>query len=126
MTSRRDIFAGGESCVGKVVTKPESDVVEREDGIYIFCNLPGVSEENVHLEIEDGTLHLHAASGFGQLPCGRVHALEFDDTVYDARMELGDRIEKNGISASLRNGVLHIILPFVHREGPRRIPVTQA
>lgn len=125
MPERKGLFPPADSIVGKVVITPEADVVEREDGMHVYCNVPGVSEESIRLEVEDGVLHLYAETALGTLPSGRVHALEFDDAIYAMHLELGSGIEKHAVSASLRHGVLHIVLPFTPHEGPRRIPVNE-
>ena len=123
---RRSAYLAGSATGGRVVIRPDTDVVERADGVYVYCNLPGVAEEDLRLEVEGEVLHLEARSSFGPLPNGRVHALEFDEALYKGEMRLPDNVEKSGISATLTSGVLTIFLPFVPRAIPRRIPVTPA
>jgi HSP20 family protein len=109
-----------------MLIRPDTDVVERDDGLYVYANLPGVAHDALHLEVEGNVLYLRAETSFGSLPGGRLHALEFDEARYEGEMALPDTVEKKGISAMLAGGVLTVFLPFVQREGPRRIPVIPA
>lgn len=102
--------------------RPTVDIVEREDGLYLYINLPGVKEEDLDLESLGNELVLNAQSAFG-IDCGeRLHNLEFADVRYHDKYPLPDDVDHGRIAAELRNGVLEVYIP--HRaKGPKRIPV---
>ena len=79
----------------------------------------------------------HGACGFGgasknlsmgcvnQKTRGRIHALEFDDMVYEATFPLPEALRGSRMEASLRNGVLTVRFTPRPRSGRRSIPVNQ-
>lgn len=112
------------ACLGaRDVVRPTADILEREDGLYLYLNLPGVKEEDLDLESLGNELTLSAQSSFG-LDCGeRLHNLEFTDVRYHDKYSLPDDVDHGRIAAELRNGVLTVYIPR-RAKGPKRIPIT--
>ena len=107
---------------GLAVVRPTTDVVEREDGYYLYLNLPGVEKHAVEVESQGRDLVIDAVTSYGITKNERLHNLEFTDVRYQARFTLMEDIERSGISAELRNGVLTVIMPRRPRE-PERISI---
>lgn len=101
---------------------PLIDMMEMPEGVRLYCNLPGITADEVSLTVEGEFLYVRAEARFPPIR-GKIHALEFSDTLYEGRILLpaGDigRME-----ASLSNGVLRIFIPFPSRKEAIRIPVT--
>ena len=108
----------------RVTVSPQTDIVERAEGLFIYCNMPGVTEEALRISIEDTTLFIHGETAFGPMPQGRIHALEFDDVVFETRFPVPKTVDHSSIAASLRDGVLELFLPYPPKSVPRRIPVS--
>ncbi len=107
----------------KVIVRPLTDLVENGEGLFVYCNLPGVSHEDLELSVDKGSLLLRGRTRFSCLP-GKVQALEFGDVVYETRLSLPLAVDAPRIEASLRDGVLTVFLPFP-RKGAQRIIVTR-
>lgn len=101
---------------------PLLDLVEREEGFILYCDLPGAESNEIELTFHKGILHIRAAVLLDPVP-GKVHALEMGDTVYEARLRLTASVDTDRITAVLAGGVLRVCLPFPSNSGPTRIPV---
>lgn len=101
---------------------PLMDLVEREEGFILYCNMPGVDCDEIDLTVHKGILRIRAEALFSPPP-GKIHALEMNDTVYEARLRLTAAVDTAAVTAVLSCGVLRVHLPFALKSGPVRIPV---
>lgn len=102
--------------------RPLLDILERRDGFHLYCNLPGVTPEDIFLELDGDVLSLKASARLFPV-AGKVHALEFSDIVYEARLRLPPTVDARRVTADFDNGCLCVTLPFPDAEGRVRIPV---
>ena len=102
---------------------PPVDVIEDATGITLLADLPGVSRDKLHLEIESDTLTIEAET-----------ALETPEGLNSSHTEVGlarfrrvftlsKELDTEKVSAQLSNGVLTLRIPKAERAQPRRIDV---
>lgn len=103
--------------------QPPADFVEREDGFYLYLDMPGVEKEKLILDIENDKLSVQANSNFGLVAGERVHSMEFGEVEYCARFEVSELVDKEKVSAKFENGVLTIYLPKRKEVPPKRIRI---
>lgn len=101
---------------------PLTDIVERSDGLHIYCNIPGAKHKDVDVSVHKGVLRLRAEATLESV-AGRVHALEVCDVVYEAHFQLSAAVDAKTVEARLADGVLRVFLPFAKKTEPVRIPV---
>lgn len=77
------------------VREPLVDLFDEEDHIRVVVELPGVSENNINLEVKGDILKLSADSG---------------DRKYNKEILLPLKIKEDKISSSYKNGILEIKL----------------
>ncbi len=105
------------------VRTPPIDIFETEEGLVLRADLPGVSSENLELQVQDNRLTL-----FGRviedIPEGAVlmHQ-EYNHGDFLRSFILSDDVDHDRISAKLTNGVLEVTLPKVPRAQPRKISI---
>ena len=102
---------------------PASDVIEREHAFHIYMDMPGVSREQLNIEVEGSELFVSAATAHGVGVKERLHSLEFGDVEYSIMFALSDQVDVDKIEASLENGVVEIILPKQTKRQPGRIKI---
>ena len=107
---------------GRAVVRPSMDIIEREDGFYLYLNLPGVEKEDLEVESRGDDLIIDAYTSYTLDESERLHNLEFTDVHYQSKFTLFEDIDRNAISAELRNGVLMVFMPRRGKE-PERIAV---
>lgn len=105
---------------------PPVDVVEDSNGITLYADLPGVSRENLHLQLEAGTLTVDAELSL-QLPEGLQSShTEVGLGRFRRTFTLSKELDTERVSAELANGVLKLSIPKAEHAKPRRIAVNAA
>jgi len=115
--------AQGESIHEHVMFVPDVDIIENAEAITLFADLPGVSKEDLSIDVRDGVLHLVAKV---QETDGKLRPVyrEYDEGGFSRKFTLGERIATDQISAKLNNGVLTLVLPKAEAHKPRKIQIT--
>jgi HSP20 family protein len=103
---------------------PAMDLVESGDHFVLRADLPGVSEEDVKIELEDTTLTIsgertaqHESRDEGYYRLERAFG-EFSRT-----LQLPKGIDPEAVSASFDRGVLEVRIPKPEERKPRRIEI---
>ena len=77
------------------VSEPLIDVIEESDHILVLAEMPGVADEDIHLELNGDILVLHA---------------EKDSKKYHKEIVLPRAFENNAMERSCHNGILELKL----------------
>ena len=87
-------------------------------------DLPGVSKDDLHITLEDGTLRIEAEKKEEKAEDGETwYVRERHYGKYSRSMELPFRVAAEKISATLDKGVLEIKLPKAEEAKPKRISI---
>jgi HSP20 family protein len=107
----------------RVVHVPRVDVRESKDGFLVVAELPGASQETVDLTVEKNVLTI-SAKAEPSAPEGyrRIYGAELARE-YHRVFHLSEAIDRDGIRATMKNGVLRLTLPKASEALPRRIAV---
>ena len=105
------------------VRTPPIDIFENEDGLILRADLPGVSPNQLDLQVQDNRLTL-----FGRVspPLPKTAQLlhrEYHEGDFLRSFILSDDVDHDRITAKLTNGVLEVTLPKVARAQPRKISI---
>jgi HSP20 family protein len=102
---------------------PLVDIHEGPEGLILEADLPGVTEEDVVIQVEDNVLSLRARVTPPVPEGARTLHEEYRCGEYQRSFILSDEVERSRITAELRNGVLRLTLPKAERTKPRRIEI---
>jgi HSP20 family protein len=103
---------------------PAMDLVEHDDHFLLRADLPGLRQDDVSIELNDGSLvvsgerkaeHDQRERGF--------YRLERQFGKFSRTLTLPDGIDGEQIKASFTNGVLEVWIPKPEERKPRRIPI---
>ncbi len=111
----------GERTAHRPVFVPPSDIYETGDSIVVLAEMPGVPSDGVDITLERRVLTIRgrgAPSEHGGYQ--RVYN-EFVDGDYERVFTLSENIDRDRIEATLKDGVLHLVLPKAETARPRRI-----
>lgn len=100
-----------ESPIGGPVYVPAVDLVEGEEQVSIIADVPGVAEGGVELTVEKNILTLVAKPEVPSFEGKKLAYSEYGVGEYHCAFTLSDGVDKENISASLKDGVLTINLP---------------
>jgi HSP20 family protein len=105
-----------------VTVTPPVDILETEDELLLFADLPGVTQEDVDIRFENGELTLHArrAPAAGNR---EAWLLENETGDYFRAFRISEQVDASRIWAELKNGVLTLHLPKLEAAKPRKITV---
>lgn len=102
---------------------PLIDIHEGPEGLVLEADLPGVSEESVEIQLEDNVLSFQAQVNPPVPEGARPLHEEFRVATYHRSFILSDEVDRDRISAELKNGVLRLTLPKAERARTRRIEI---
>jgi len=113
----------GEPTKAGVYYSPTVDIFENDEAITLLADLPGVDKDKLDINVEDRQLTI---TGLVKEPEDRLHSIytEYGIGGYTRTFRLGDTIDQTKINASMRDGVLTLVLPKADRLKPRKIEIT--
>src|SRR3954452_24831589 len=104
---------------------PEMDLVETDDHYLLKADLPGMKQDDVAIEFNDGTLTI---SGERKAEYERKEQgffrLERSFGRFSRSLTLPDGIDPDKIGAAFHDGVLEVRIPKPEQRKPRRIEVS--
>lgn len=102
---------------------PNVDILERKDDIILIADMPGVDEKSVDITLDKNILTINGYVE-PEVPekCCLAYA-EYNIGDYERTFTLSDEIDRNGIEASVKNGVLRLTLPKAAEVKERKIAV---
>jgi len=102
---------------------PLTDIYETPAAIVVLANMPGVSEANVNITLEQNVLTIEGvADPLGNSGYNLIYE-EFAPTDFRRVFNLSTDVERDAISASVKDGVLKLTLPKAEPARARKIEV---
>jgi len=103
---------------------PAMDLVEEGDHYVLRADLPGVSEKDVNVELEDNVLTISGErkSDAEQHKEG-YYRIERAYGAFSRSLTLPEGIDPEGIKAGFANGVLELRIPKPEERKPRRVAI---
>jgi HSP20 family protein len=109
------------------VLRPAMDVIQHEDGVTVRLDLPGLTAEDVSVEVHGDLLTISGEIKATEEREGeRYHTRERCAGAFKRSLRLGDTVDTEGIEATFENGVLTLALPTRPETQPKRIDVRTA
>ena len=100
---------------------PLVDILENNDEILLFADMPGVDKKDITINIDNGRL---ALSGVREVsPVGAANWEEFGDVEYRRTFSVPQTIDVARVNAELKEGVLLLHLPKSEAAKPRQIEI---
>lgn len=106
-------------------TRPRYRVRALDTEFVATVDLPGVTKDAVELSVVDGVLEITGTRSWQDRDGWNALAGVVEDGLsYRLRLELGDQVDAEKISADLQDGVLKLTLAKAEEKKPRRITVS--
>ena len=121
---KREVETRQESTMPARVFMPVTDIFETDQALILTLELPGVAKDRVEVRVENDVLTIEARIDFAPYETLRPVYTEYNIGNYTRTFQLSSKIEQDGISAALKDGVMTLVLPKVERAKPRKIAVS--
>lgn len=107
-----------------LVFSPAVDIYETAEQLTVVADLPGVDVSSVDIDLEDDDLTISADAGPRMVAGRRALLTEYESGRYHRKFRVGKIIDRENISATMKNGVLELVLPKIGPAKPRKIEVS--
>jgi len=113
--------------MGSSMRVPDTDVVEREHAIEVVCELPGMRQDEVELNLENNVLTIagEKQEQREESQGETYHLSERRWGRFSRSFVLPREVDQDRIEARFENGVLTVTIPKSERARRRRIEITQ-
>jgi HSP20 family protein len=103
---------------------PAVDIRETDQEIVLEVELPGVTREQVRVEVDDGILHLRGERKFEkEVKEENYHRVERSYGTFHRSFSLPDTVDPDKVAAELKDGVLQVRLGKREQAKPKQIQV---
>jgi HSP20 family protein len=103
---------------------PPIDLVEAEDHFLLKADLPGLGEDDVSIEVQDGTLRISGERKAERESRERGwYRIERSYGSFSRSLTLPDGVDPEAIAAEFDRGVLSVRIPKPEERKPRRIEI---
>ena len=116
--------AGVERTRPHKVYTPNVDILERKDDIVLIADLPGVDEKSLDINLEKNVLTI---SGRVEPEVPEPYQMAYSEYGigdYQRAFTLSDEVDKERIHATIKNGMLRLVMPKAAAAKTRKITVT--
>jgi HSP20 family molecular chaperone IbpA len=105
---------------------PRVDIYETENSVVLLADMPGVDESSVDITLEKNILTINGFAG-PQAPDNFEPAYaEYQFGNYERTFALSDEVDREQIEATVKNGVLRLVMPKAEAAKTRKISVKAA
>jgi HSP20 family molecular chaperone IbpA len=114
---------GAERTRDRLAFVPRVDIYESGEAITVMADIPGVSAESVDIMLENNVLTIN---GYVEPVQPEGHTLayaEYRTGDYQRAFTLSDQVDREGIEATVKDGVLKVHLPKITEARLRKIPI---
>jgi HSP20 family protein len=104
--------------------RPPVDLRETPAAYVITAELPGLTREDLHIEVHDCEVTLSGVRRERALPSEHYHRIERGHGTFSRTFTLLQAVDASRVTAELRDGVLTVVCPKDLAPPVRRIPVS--
>lgn len=115
---------GEKNRMERKIYAPVVDIIETDNNIFLIADMPGVDEKSIDITIDKNLLKIHGMidssihDDFGE------SISEYYTGDYQRVFSLSDKIDSTNIKATVKDGVLKLILPKSVHVKTRKIHIT--
>lgn len=124
--AKEEAPAKGERVRPGRVFLPAVDIFETPEALVLVADMPGVAADKVTVDLKDNHLVISGEVG-PPLGAGEtVVEREYFTGDFQREFHVGSMIDQGKIEATMKDGVLHLVLPKAEKAKPRKIEVKTA
>jgi len=121
---KREVETKEESTMPARLFQPQTDIFETSEALTLVLEMPGVDKGSVEVKVENDVLNIEGRVDFSKYEGLQPLYTEYNVGHYARSFRLSSKIEQEGISAELKDGVMTLVLPKAEKAKARKIKVT--
>ena len=90
---------------------PFGDIYETDESLFVILEMPGVERKDFDVALENGVLRVDGRIDFAKYEGMEPVYTEYNVGHYSRSFTVSNKIDQEGISAQLEDGVLTLTLP---------------
>jgi HSP20 family protein len=103
---------------------PAMDVYESDDEVVVTVELPGLSDEDVEVSVEDSTLTVSGSREFSaEVKEENYHRIERRYGAFSRAVTLPPEVDTSKVDARFEEGVLTVDVPKIEKAKPNKIQI---
>lgn len=109
----------------EAVWRPLTDISESDDAFTLHVELPGMSKEDVKLNVENNQLVISGErSEMSEEKKQNMHRIERHYGKFQRQFQLPQNVDASAINATFTNGILDVVIPKREDMRPREIEIS--
>lgn len=120
---KQEVSTNAEQTRPGPVYTPDVDIFESDKEITLLADMPGVTTDNLTIDLRDDVLTLTGKAEADGEPSEEAIVVEYGVGRYYRQFTLSEVVDQSKITAELKDGVLRLVLPKVEKATPRKIAV---
>jgi HSP20 family protein len=114
----------GEEEITQGAWVPPVDIYETSDSIVLEAELPGLTKDNIVVEVKNNTLTLKGEKKFErEVTEENYHRVERSYGGFQRAFTLPSTVQQDRVKAKFRDGILEITIPKAEEAKPKQIKV---
>jgi len=122
--NKRQVESKEESTMPARLFLPQTDIFETSEALTLVLEMPGVDKGSVEVKVENDVLNIEGRVDFSKYDGLQPLYTEYNVGHYARSFRLSSKIEQDGISAELKDGVMTLVLPKAEKAKARKIKVS--
>jgi len=114
----------GEEEMARGAWAPAVDIYETTESIVLKAELPGITKDDIFVEVKDSTLTLKGEKKFEkEVKEENYHRVERSYGSFQRAFTLPSTVQQDKVKAKFKDGILEIVLPKMEEAKPKQIRV---
>ncbi len=105
------------------VYSPKVDIYETKDSIVLLADMPGIDDKSANVTLEKGVLTIQGAVEAERYKDKSIAYYEYDWGDYHRSFTMSDEVDKDKIEASVKNGVLKLVMQKAEPAKAKKIEI---
>jgi HSP20 family protein len=122
LEDKKELQTKSESTRSVPIYVPPVDIYESANELTLLADMPGVPIENVEIDLTNDQLTIRGTVAQPE-DSGHVLLREYSTGDYYRQFTVSNLIDQGKIEASMKDGVLRLVLPKAEASKPRKITV---
>lgn len=113
----------GQASAAKRIYAPRVDVYETNEAVVLLADMPGIDDKTLDITLDRDMLTIKGSVDADGVKGHSACCSEYGVGDYERTFRIGDVIDHEHISATIKDGVLSLTLPKIDRAQIKKIAI---